>query len=91
MPRARTRMNEMRPLSAMFQKPDDGFDTFAPENVSPLVYENFCAAESKGSFFGKHIKGSDLKYRKIEPDFQIITEPNGAAINTTGSSTPAAE
>lgn len=37
MPRARTRMNDAGPLAAMFQKPEEGFDTFAPENVSPLV------------------------------------------------------
>jgi 3-oxoacyl-[acyl-carrier protein] reductase len=37
MPRARTRMNESGPLAAMFQQPEEGFDTFAPENVSPLV------------------------------------------------------
>jgi 3-oxoacyl-[acyl-carrier protein] reductase len=37
MPRARTRMNDSGPLGAMFAKPDEGFDTFAPENVSPLV------------------------------------------------------
>ncbi|HEY8493740.1 MAG TPA: SDR family NAD(P)-dependent oxidoreductase [Myxococcota bacterium] len=37
MPRARTRMNDSGPLAAMFKKPEEGFDTFAPENVSPLV------------------------------------------------------
>lgn len=37
MPRARTRMNDSGPLAAMFKKPEDGFDTFAPENVAPLV------------------------------------------------------
>lgn len=37
MPRARTRMNDTGPLAAMFKKPDEGFDTFAPENVAPLV------------------------------------------------------
>ena len=37
MPRARTRMNEAGPLAALFKKPEAGFDTFAPENVSPLV------------------------------------------------------
>jgi 3-oxoacyl-[acyl-carrier protein] reductase len=37
MPRARTRMNDSGPLAAIFQKPESGFDTFAPENVSPLV------------------------------------------------------
>jgi 3-oxoacyl-[acyl-carrier protein] reductase len=37
MPRARTRMNDSGPLAAMFQKPAEGFDVFAPENTSPLV------------------------------------------------------
>jgi 3-oxoacyl-[acyl-carrier protein] reductase len=37
MPRARTRMNEAGPLAAIFKKPEQGFDSFAPENVSPLV------------------------------------------------------
>lgn len=36
-PRARTRMNDSGPLAAMFAKPSDGFDNFAPSNVSPLV------------------------------------------------------
>lgn len=37
MPRARTRMNDAGPLAAIFRKPEEGFDSFAPENVSPLV------------------------------------------------------
>ncbi len=37
MPRARTRMNDSGLLAAMFKKPEEGFDTFAPENVAPLV------------------------------------------------------
>jgi 3-oxoacyl-[acyl-carrier protein] reductase len=37
MPRARTRMNDTGTLAAMFAKPEDGFDTYAPENVAPLV------------------------------------------------------
>jgi 3-oxoacyl-[acyl-carrier protein] reductase len=37
MPRARTRMNDAGPLAALFKRPESGFDTFAPENVSPLV------------------------------------------------------
>jgi 3-oxoacyl-[acyl-carrier protein] reductase len=36
-PRARTRMNEDGVFSAMFAKPEEGFDTFSPENVVPLV------------------------------------------------------
>ena len=37
MPRARTRLNDTGTFAAMFAKPAEGFDTFAPENVSPLV------------------------------------------------------
>jgi 3-oxoacyl-[acyl-carrier protein] reductase len=37
MPRARTRMNDSGPLAAIFQKPESGFDVFAPENATPLV------------------------------------------------------
>jgi 3-oxoacyl-[acyl-carrier protein] reductase len=36
-PRARTDMTNSGGSAAMFAKPDEGFDTFAPENVSPLV------------------------------------------------------
>jgi 3-oxoacyl-[acyl-carrier protein] reductase len=36
MPRARTRMTLSGPTEAMFQKPEQGFDQFAPDNVSPL-------------------------------------------------------
>ncbi|MEX0799908.1 MAG: 3-oxoacyl-ACP reductase [Dehalococcoidia bacterium] len=35
-PRARTRMTEGT-LGGMFDKPEQGFDVFAPENVAPLV------------------------------------------------------
>ena len=37
MPRARTRMVAVGTLEAAFAKPEEGFDTFAPENVTPLV------------------------------------------------------
>ena len=36
MPRARTRMTLTGPNAIFFQKPEDGFDTFGPENVLPL-------------------------------------------------------
>jgi len=36
-PRARTRMTDVGPLAAMFAKPEEGFDAFAPENTSPLI------------------------------------------------------
>ncbi|MCZ6574021.1 MAG: short-chain dehydrogenase, partial [Planctomycetota bacterium] len=35
-PSARTRMTE-EVFAAMMQKPEDGFDEMAPENISPLV------------------------------------------------------
>jgi 3-oxoacyl-[acyl-carrier protein] reductase len=37
MPRARTRMTSSGPWAAIFAKPEDGFDNFAPENAGPLV------------------------------------------------------
>jgi 3-oxoacyl-[acyl-carrier protein] reductase len=37
MPRARTRMTDGGATAAMFAKPEEGFDTFAPEHVGPLV------------------------------------------------------
>jgi 3-oxoacyl-[acyl-carrier protein] reductase len=36
-PRARTAMTSTGPIAAMFEKPETGFDYFAPEHVSPLV------------------------------------------------------
>jgi 3-oxoacyl-[acyl-carrier protein] reductase len=36
MPRARTRMTMGGPTAALFEKPEDGFDNFAPENSAPL-------------------------------------------------------
>jgi len=36
MPRARTRMTLSGPTAAIFAKPEDGFDNFAPENSTPL-------------------------------------------------------
>jgi len=60
MPRARTRMNDSGPLAAMFAKPEEGFDMFAPENVSPLVaYLASPRAERVSGYvmvvYGKHI------------------------------------
>jgi 3-oxoacyl-[acyl-carrier protein] reductase len=37
LPRARTRMTSSGPWAAIFQKPTEGFDTFAPEHVGPVV------------------------------------------------------
>ena len=37
LPRARTTMTMSGATAAMFQKPEEGFDVFAPEHVAPLV------------------------------------------------------
>jgi 3-oxoacyl-[acyl-carrier protein] reductase len=60
MPRARTRMNDSGVLAEMFAKPADGFDQYAPENVSPLVayLASPAAANVSGQVlivYGKHI------------------------------------
>jgi 3-oxoacyl-[acyl-carrier protein] reductase len=60
MPRARTRMNDSGTLAAMFAKPEQGFDLYAPENISPLVaYLASPAAERVSGYvlivYGKEI------------------------------------
>jgi 3-oxoacyl-[acyl-carrier protein] reductase len=72
MPRARTRMNDSGPLAAMFAKPEEGFDQFAPEHVSPLVgwLASPLAERVSGQVFviwGKHITlvtrpGTDTRF-----------------------------
>jgi len=37
LPRARTRMTNTGPWAGIFAKPEEGFDTFAPEHVGPIV------------------------------------------------------
>ncbi len=37
LPRARTRMTSQGPWAGIFAKPQEGFDTFAPEHIGPLV------------------------------------------------------
>jgi 3-oxoacyl-[acyl-carrier protein] reductase len=51
MPRARTRMNESGPLAAIFQKPESGFDVWAPENVAPLT--GYLASPAAGRISGQ--------------------------------------
>jgi 3-oxoacyl-[acyl-carrier protein] reductase len=61
MPRARTRMTLSGPTAPLFEKPEAGFDTFAPENVVPL-FAYLCsprAARISGELFivwGKEVK-----------------------------------
>ncbi len=60
MPRARTAMTDQGITGEMFAKPEDGFDTFSPENVAPLVgYLASPAAERVSGYvllvFGKTV------------------------------------
>jgi 3-oxoacyl-[acyl-carrier protein] reductase len=45
MPRARTRMTLAGPVAGIFQKPEQGFDNFAPENSTPL-FAYLCTPEA---------------------------------------------
>jgi 3-oxoacyl-[acyl-carrier protein] reductase len=72
MPRARTRMNETGAWAQMFAKPAEGFDTFAPENVSPLVgwLASPLAARVSGHVFVIWAKNVTLATRpKLETHF----------------------
>lgn len=44
-----------------------GGSVYHYDNVSPELFAEFNAAESKGSFFGKRIKNGIFSYKKISP------------------------
>ncbi|MFK0572167.1 SDR family NAD(P)-dependent oxidoreductase [Endozoicomonas sp.] len=50
-PRARTDMTNQGVTATMFAKPEAGFDTFAPENISPLV--TYLASPDAGNVSGQ--------------------------------------
>jgi 3-oxoacyl-[acyl-carrier protein] reductase len=73
MPRARTRMNDSGTLAEMFAKPAQGFDVYAPENVSPLVtFLASPAAERVSGYvlvvYGKQI--TLVSAPRLEPVFE---------------------
>ncbi len=71
-PRARTRMTEGT-LGGMFDKPEEGFDTFNPENVAPLVgfLASPAAERVSGQVFVAHGKQvTVLKAPGIERRFE---------------------
>ncbi len=73
MPRARTRMNDSGTLAEMFAKPAEGFDVYAPENVSPLVtFLASPAAERVSGYvlivYGKQI--TLVSAPKLDPVFE---------------------
>ena len=62
------------------------------QNVTPEMHQEFMAAESIGSYFGRNIKSFPEKYpfTKVEaPDLQhphpTTTKPNGSGTNATAS------
>jgi 3-oxoacyl-[acyl-carrier protein] reductase len=61
LPRARTRMTNTGPWAGIFAKPEQGFDTFAPEHIGPLVawLASPLAAHVSGQViqaWGKHVR-----------------------------------
>ncbi len=61
LPRARTRMTSSGPWAAIFQKPEEGFDTFSPEHIGPIVawLASPQAANVSGNLiqvWGKHVR-----------------------------------
>ena len=76
MPRARTAMTLVGQTAQFFEKPAEGFDTFAPENVSPLVgyLASPAAANISGNVFivfGKQI--AVMEYPKRAANFEWST------------------
>ncbi|MAG32794.1 MAG: 3-oxoacyl-ACP reductase [Deltaproteobacteria bacterium] len=87
MPRARTAMTLVGQTAQLFQEPEEGFDTFAPENVSPLVgwLASPAAANVSANVFivwGKQI--AVMEYPKHAGDFENVdawtVESVGAAL-----------
>ena len=61
LPRARTRMTNTGPWAGIFAQPEQGFDTFAPEHIGPLVawLASPLAAHVSGQViqaWGKHVR-----------------------------------
>jgi 3-oxoacyl-[acyl-carrier protein] reductase len=61
LPRARTRMTSTGPWASIFEKPAEGFDTFSPEHIGPVVawLASPHAANVSGNLiqvWGKHVR-----------------------------------
>lgn len=61
LPRARTRMTMASTWAAMYEKPKEGFDTFAPEHIGPVIawIASPHAANVSGNLiqmWGKHVR-----------------------------------
>jgi 3-oxoacyl-[acyl-carrier protein] reductase len=76
MPRARTRMNDSGTLADMFAKPAEGFDVYAPENVSPLVAWLASPAAERVTGYVLIVYGKQITLvaaPKLEPVFESAT------------------
>jgi len=75
LPRARTRMTTQGPWAAIFAKPEEGFDTFAPDHIGPVVawVASPHAANVSGHLiqvWGKHVR----IYQRPQPAFDHENE-----------------
>jgi 3-oxoacyl-[acyl-carrier protein] reductase len=77
LPRARTRMTLVGPTAAIFEKPEEGFDNFAPENSSPLFVYLCTPQAERISGYVFIVWGQQVKIVE-RPD------PNGATFQTDG-------
>ena len=77
MPRARTRMNDSGTLADMFAKPEEGFDTFAPEHVGPLVTYLASPQASNVSGYVMVVWGKQIKMVE-KPNVDTIFESDQA-------------
>ena len=77
LPRARTRMTNTGPWAAIFDKPEEGFDTFAPEHIGPVVawLASPHAGHVSGNLiqvWGKHVRVFERPQAAL--DFENETE-----------------
>lgn len=76
MPRARTQMTLVGPTAQFFEKPEDGFDTFDPDNVSPLVgwLASPAAAHVSGNVF--IVWGKDISVMEFPRHAADLSSPD---------------
>ena len=87
MPRARTRMTMSGPTAPMFAKPEEGFDTFGPQNCEPL-FAYLCTERSariSGQLFV--VWGKQIKAIKFPDPLHVWTrrKPGPSTASTTRS------